>query len=464
MSAEEATTAPAAAEEGSTGILADRDWLRVYIWALGLFSVTAISALVWLQLSWSVLPTFSVAGVIFFAGLSTLTERYSISPGRGLHLSAGFLADFLGAAITGPLGGALVACAPFLVQYRRGKEEQTIAQVGSFILVGAATGMVYWVVAGEVGPGIPGIVAGGFLAAVTYQGVNWLLVSPVMWLRRGLHPLSLFDEAFKPALPYHAFFLLLSLVLMYSFVTSGPWVFGLFLLPVAGLIYAFRAFAEQRDLTGRLETFSLQMAASMITALDLKDNYTAQHSATVALYSHEIATEMGLDESSLGLTQLAGLLHDLGKISVPDHILNNSEPLKDQEWERVRAHATAGHKILSNMSEFERLGEVILHHHERYDGRGYPHGLVGEEIPMVSRIVGTADAYSAMISDRPYSPARTPEEAMSELLSQCGGQFDPRVVASFIGLLENGSEDYRHARDIDFHVQFQKVRLRQNII
>src|SRR5680860_348711 len=129
VSAEEATTAPAAAEERSSGILADRDWLKIYLWGVGLSSVMVIGALVWLQLTWSVLPPFSVVGVAFFSGLGILAERYSISPGRGLHLSAGFLVDFLGAAITGPLGGALVACAPFLVQYRRGKEEQTIAQL-----------------------------------------------------------------------------------------------------------------------------------------------------------------------------------------------------------------------------------------------------------------------------------------------------------------------------------------------
>lgn len=358
----------------------------------------------------------------------------------------------------------MVACASFLVRYRPGKEQQTISETGSFILVGGATGIVYWAMAEVVVSGIPGIVAGGLLAAIAYQGMNWLLLTPVAWLRRGLGPIPLFNELFRPALPYHAFFLLLSLVLMYSFVTSGPWVFGLFLLPVVGLIYAFRAFAEQRDLTGRLEKFSLQMAASMITALDLKDNYTAQHSAAVARYSYDIAREMGLPEGDLGLTQLAGLLHDLGKISVPDHILNNTQPLQEQEWGQVQDHSKAGEKILSNMSEFKGLGEVILYHHERYDGRGYPHGLGGEDIPLVSRIVGTADAYSAMISDRPYSPARAPEEAMAELWNECGGQFDPDVVACFLGLLERGSDDYRHARDINFHVQFQKVRLLRDIV
>ena len=459
----DATRTPAATQQRGK-VLSDSHWLRAYVWAIGLSSISALVGLVWMQMNWSVLPRFSAAGVLFFTALGILADRYRVSLGSGVEMSAGFLADFLAAAILGPLGGATVAGASFLVRYKPGRAEQTIAHASSFMLTGAATGTVYWVAMSEIGANALGVVVGGLGAAVIYQLVSWALQVPIARVRRGMGPVAFFNVVFRPSLPYHAFFLLLSLVLMYSFVTSGPWVFGLFLLPVAGLIYAFRAFAEQRDLTGRLETFSLEMAASMITALDLKDNYTAQHSAAVALYSHEIATEMGLDESSLGLTQLAGLLHDLGKISVPDHILNNSEPLKDQEWERVRAHATAGHKILSNMSEFERLGEVILHHHERYDGRGYPHGLVGEEIPLVSRIVGTADAYSAMISDRPYSPARTPEEAMSELWSQCGGQFDPRVVASFVGLLENGSEDYRHARDIDFHVQFQKVRLRQNII
>lgn len=202
----------------------------------------------------------------------------------------------------------------------------------------------------------------------------------------------------------------------------------------------------------------MQIAASMITALDLKDNYTAQHSAAVAQYSYDIAVSMGLGKREQNLAHLAGLLHDLGKISVPDEILSKRQALADDEWSVVMGHSAAGQKILSNMNEFEELSQVVLYHHEHFDGTGYPNGIQGERIPTLSRIVSVADCYSAMISDRPYRARLSPAVAIAELVSQSGSQFDSEVVLHFLSLLNAGDEDYRLAQHIDFHVQFQKVR------
>jgi HD-GYP domain-containing protein (c-di-GMP phosphodiesterase class II) len=209
----------------------------------------------------------------------------------------------------------------------------------------------------------------------------------------------------------------------------------------------------------------MQMALGMITALDQKDNYTALHSGLVAQYSLDLAERMGLKPKERSLAHFAGLLHDVGKFSVGDQILNSQKRLADEEWEVIRGHSAAGQKILSNMSEFEGIGLIVLYHHERFDGGGYPHGLSGEQIPLISRIVSVADCYSAMVSDRPYRGKKPPEEAQAELANQSGLQFDPQVVAAFIAVLEAGTEEYRRGEHIeDYLQQFQKARILRDFV
>ncbi|MHB1344786.1 MAG: HD domain-containing phosphohydrolase [Thermoleophilia bacterium] len=385
-------------------------------------------------------------------------DRFRVRLGSGVEVSAGFLADFLSAALLGPVVGALVASTAFVVSFQRSQPLRSVFSAAAFFIVGGATGVVYWGIYDGLGRSGLALALGGLTAGCVYFLLNYGLFVPVMWLRRGIRPFEWFHEAFGPFLPFHLFFLMLSLGLTYSFDRVGPWGFGLFFLPVLGLIYAFRTFSNQRELARSLERFSLQIAASMITALDLKDNYTAQHSAAVAQYSFDTAVALGLPEKGRSVAHLAGLLHDLGKISVPDEILNSREPLGDEEWAVIQGHAGAGQNIVSNMNEFEELGRIIRHHHEHYDGRGYPDGLVGDNIPMISRIVAVADAYSAMVSDRPYRDMRSPESAIAELRDQSGIQFDPRVVAAFMKVLEGSTHEYRKADQLDFRLQFQKVR------
>jgi putative nucleotidyltransferase with HDIG domain len=260
--------------------------------------------------------------------------------------------------------------------------------------------------------------------------------------------------------------LVLSLGLVYAFSDLGPAGWILSFIPLLGLVYAFRAYSRQRELAENLERFSLEIAASMVTALDLKDNYTARHSAAVAMYSYDMTKAMGLTDEECNLALLAGLLHDLGKISVPDELLNRRERLEQEDWDLIQDHCSAGQTILSHMREFKELGEVVLYHHEHYDGMGYPQGKAGEEIPLLSRVVSAADAYSAMTSDRPYRSRRTPLVAMAELDRRRGTQFDPRVVGHFLDVLDAGSDSYRRGEgeEFDLQSQFKKVRYLRDIV
>ncbi|GAB4253403.1 MAG: hypothetical protein Kow00129_14420 [Thermoleophilia bacterium] len=436
--------------------------LNIYVSFVAASAFSLLGALIYLQITWAALPDLSLVGLAFFIGVAIFADRYKVRIGSRTEVSASFLADFLAATILGPLASGLVSSGILAGRFDRSERVKNLFYGSAFFICGGAAGLVYWWVASTLDS--YGLVVGGLVAAVVYQVLNYGLFVPVAILRRGVYPVAYFNEAFKPFLPFHIFFLLISLALLYSFAHLGALMFGLLLLPVLGLVYAFRVFSRERDLARNLERFSLQIASSMITALDMKDNYTAQHSAAVANYSYDIARRMGLSSRERNLAHLAGLLHDLGKISVPDEVLNSRRRLEDDEWEIIQGHTSAGQRILSNMSEFEELACIVLHHHEHYDGRGYPHGLAGEEIPLISRIVSVADCYSAMVSDRPYAPRRSPGAAEAELRLMSGSQFDPAVVEKFLDLLAEANNDYRLGRQADFHVQFQKVRFLRDIV
>ena len=171
-------------------------------------------------------------------------------------------------------------------------------------------------------------------------------------------------------------------------------------------------------------------AASLAKAVDARDTYTGSHSTRVAELSAWIAHRLGLDREQIELTRLAGSLHDLGKLAIPEEILRKPGPLTDPERLVLQRHPEIGHRMLENLG-VDPVAEWVLHHHERWDGTGYPERLRGEEIPLGARIIFVADAYDAMTSDRAYRGRLTPREAIEELERCSGTQFDPEIVAAF---------------------------------
>jgi diguanylate cyclase (GGDEF)-like protein len=183
----------------------------------------------------------------------------------------------------------------------------------------------------------------------------------------------------------------------------------------------------------------LRAATNLVQFVDAKDPSTADHSAIVAALAATIGEQLDLDEDTIEQLRLAGLLHDLGKIGIPDRILQAPRRLTDDEVAIVRRHPEIGYSLLDGID----LGPVatwILHHHERWDGFGYPERLVGREIPLGARIVHAADAFEAMTAERPYGGARTTEQALTELRREAGTQFDPDIVAAFESYLTTGRE------------------------
>lgn len=186
------------------------------------------------------------------------------------------------------------------------------------------------------------------------------------------------------------------------------------------------------DLVERQRALFLSMIKSLVSALDAKDKYTRDHSTRVTEFTLRIAEKMGLNERELKDLELASILHDVGKIAVPEKILNKRGRLTDEEFAYIKEHPVVGENILKPIIELQQVANVVRHHHERYDGQGYPDGLKSLEIPIGSRIMAVADAYDSITSDRPYRNADSHNSAVKEIIKRSGAQFDPEVVGFFL--------------------------------
>jgi len=182
------------------------------------------------------------------------------------------------------------------------------------------------------------------------------------------------------------------------------------------------------------------MLGSLVTIVDNKDRYTRHHSEEVTEWALSLGKVLGLSDESQKVLRVAGLLHDIGKIGVPDRILRKPGRLTEEEYEAIKQHPLLGDAIVAAIPDLSEVRAAVVAHHERYDGKGYPHQLSGEDIPLLGRILAVTDAYSAMITDRPYRKALSVQEAVAELEAGRGGQFDPRCVDAFIQALDSFDE------------------------
>ncbi|NMB36304.1 MAG: response regulator [Firmicutes bacterium] len=168
---------------------------------------------------------------------------------------------------------------------------------------------------------------------------------------------------------------------------------------------------------------------SLTAAVDAKDSYTKGHQERVAVFATILGENMGLSTAQLELLQQAAILHDIGKIGVPEHILKKTSTLTPEEHDVIKKHPAIGAEIISHIEFLKDIIPIVLHHHENFDGTGYPEGIKGRKIPRSARIIAVADAIDAMLSDRPYAPARSVEEVRHQLKLYSGTQFDPEIAA-----------------------------------
>ncbi len=197
---------------------------------------------------------------------------------------------------------------------------------------------------------------------------------------------------------------------------------------------------ENARLYNVLQDSTLRTVQALASSLEAKDNYTSGHSARVTHYAMLLAERLGLGDHSLQNLRYASQLHDIGKIGITERILNKPGKLTDWEYAAIKDHPVIGERIIQSLDFLDEVRDIIRHHHERYDGAGYPDNLAGEDIPLLARIMAVADSYDAMTTARPYRAALSRDKAITELKRCADSQFDPRLVAEFLEVLKN--EDF----------------------
>ena len=191
-----------------------------------------------------------------------------------------------------------------------------------------------------------------------------------------------------------------------------------------------------RRLKNRAVGGSFGVLDALVTAIDNKDHYTRHHSEEVTYLSLLVARELGYDEKRLEAVRISGLLHDVGKIAVPDDVLRHPGKLGREQWEIMQQHPVFGALIVKDVPHLEEVGDGIKYHHEKWDGSGYPEKLTGENIPQMGRLLAMADCYSALTTDRPYRKGWTPQAALEEIARCAGTHFDPHLCATFLRVME----------------------------
>ena len=235
---------------------------------------------------------------------------------------------------------------------------------------------------------------------------------------------------------------------------AGVALFGIVLVTFQYLLGALLQSLERaRELevrTKQLASFQVGMLSALLRTLDLRDQMTARHSAAVARYSRAIAHRAGLSREEEELVHISALLHDIGKFILPDRILKANVPLTDEDWMLIKRHPQQGARVVSSLDGYGPVADVILAHHERIDGKGYPRGLKGEEIPKLSRIISVSDTYDVMTARDSYRTPMSSADAIAELRRVAGKQLDADFVEIFIELIEGNDVSFQHSEASDF--------------
>ena len=405
-------------------------------------------------------PLGDVWAIAALSGAATIAERGRIKLSNTATASISLFPQLIAAVLFGPLAAMVVSVASMLGDFPRPYVRWITYTSGRAI--GATCAGLF---AAQVitTPGDVTQIAIATTGAVVVAQTSDIAFGALLFKLRGHgNPLALLktlSPLLVAALPLYAPVVGL---LVYGYEVVSPWTLPLFLAPALAAQRSFLMYQDQRRLAEdlveanlQLERANLSFASALVATLDARDRYTAGHSAAVAVYARDIAERLGLESKQQQLAHLCGLVHDIGKIGLPAGLLEKPGALTLEERRQMEEHSVIGERILAKVDDYAEIAKVVRHHHERFDGQGYPDGLIGDEAPLLSRIISVADAYNAMTSDRPYRDAMPSRVARLRLAQAVESQFDTMVVAAFEAILAGASEDYRLGARMDFKLEFE---------
>jgi len=377
---------------------------------------------------------------------------------RGLRVSGAFFAVVLAMVLLGDASAAAIGLATTLVYALISRP------VFTKVLNDAAVWTAFPLVGGLIAEGLDvdgsrhpvaycGVVV---LVYMTTNTLNFLMVAVYARAARGF--------AFRSSIPLYVTMFpseiataLLTAAVAYGYVKLGlgtvalaALVLGVFQYLIWARVQAYERGEELANRSRELASLQVGLLSTVMQTLSMRDAMTARHSAAVARYAREVARMLGVDEREQDLIHTAALLHDIGKFIFPDSILLADRKLTDEEWEIVKLHPEQGARLVRRIEGYGPVADIIIAHHERIDGKGYPNGIPGSDIPLGSRIISVADTYDVMTSRDSYRRPVSIEAAFVELRRVAGSQLDPLVVETFITMIESGRVAFRHADEADF--------------
>src|SRR4051812_1756621 len=381
-----------------------------------------------------------------------------------MKVSGSFLAIVVAMVLLGGTPAALIGAATILAGWPKWRERAhyLVANLAIFTAFPLVGGVAFDAVRDHYGLA-PGDTAFPFLVAGTFMLAMLMNFTMVALYARHIDGSPVVATARKALLPLLTSELIAALMAIGVSEVALNWgvgalaVFGILLLAFQHLLAALLTSEERaEDLQKRTEQLaSLQVGllSAMLRTLDLRDRMTARHSAAVARYSREIAKAAGLSEAEQELAHTSALLHDIGKFVFPDSILKGNSRLTDDEYEIVKMHPFHGAQVLAQIEGYGPVANIVLAHHERIDGTGYPNGMPGDQIPLIARIISVADTYDVMTSRDSYRKPVTSQTAIAELRRVSGTQLDGELVEVFVKILESKDVAYRHGEDADFETE-----------
>jgi putative nucleotidyltransferase with HDIG domain len=449
--------------------LAERNY-RVLTMSLAFFAGLVV-VYTWLQPGPIPVSSTAIRDAAVFAVLALIADEMAVEVSDRVTLAAGNLPFLLAIMFAGRLPALGVAVAVGLWgAWRESSRSVVVYNAANFVAAVFLSSLAFDSVVRRLGIELDqvsvGLLAAGAVAAVTFEAANLALLSVGMRVKYGRKLRAFWRQEMLPFLRSLGVLLLLGLAIAALYAVAGIVTVALLFIPLLASQYMFKLLvrekqhlAKQKELSDKYLEMNIGLAAAMVVLLDSKDEYTAQHSAAVAMYCRDIATALELPEHEADALHLAGLLHDLGKVGVPDAVLRKTTVLDDEDWVSIREHPEKGAEVLSHLVAYQEVADIVRYHHERLDGSGYPSGIHGESIPELSKILAVADSYHAMTSDRPYHSARSSFEALKELRLLAGHTLDKQYVEVLARVLRDKDLAYRDGSSTDFRGEYELGRI-----
>jgi putative nucleotidyltransferase with HDIG domain len=374
----------------------------------------------------------------FFIVLSTVAEFMPVDLPFGGRVTIGFPIDFVVILIYGPF---FAICVTFMgeilgdILNRKTIWYKTLFNASQYALSAGIAGMVYQGLGGVVGEvNLTNYIVPAAICAISYFLINSNLFMIVVSLSEEVSILSVWEKQIRGTLATYIALAPIGFIMALVYTSIGVWGIILFFFP---LFLARRSF----ELYTKMRKMYLETIRALAAAIDAKDPYTKGHSERVAKIAVVLATELNLSDRDIENIEYTALLHDIGKIGIDDRILGKSSKLSNEEFKKIKEHPIVGAKIIEPIDFLKNSYETIYHHHERYNGGGYPDGLKEKDIPLCARIIAVADAYDAMGSDRPYRKKLSKEKILKEFTEQSGKQFDPQIVNALMLIFKREREE-----------------------